>query len=254
MIIYKSKREIAKMRESGRIVAEILERAKEAIKPGITTLELDVIAKQVLDANKAESAFLGYSMPSSKSKYPGHICVSINEEVVHGIPDNREIREGDLVSVDVGVLKNQFYGDAARTFKVGEIDPPRLNLFNTTARALELAINIAKAGNELEDIARVIQTTVEDQGFSVVRDLVGHGIGRNLHEEPQVPNFTGSGLNCPLREGMVIAIEPMVNMGTFRVKTASNGWTIVTSDGKPSAHFENTIAITGNGSEILTIL
>ncbi|MBN2541687.1 type I methionyl aminopeptidase [bacterium] len=254
MIILKSKREIDRIKESSRVVAKILDLIGKEIRPGITTKMLEDISKEVFKAEQAESAFYNYSVPGNPTRFPGLICVSVNEEVVHGIPDSREIKEGDIVSVDVGVIKRGFYGDGARTFKVGNVSHEVDELLNATQKALEAGISQAESGNMLEDIGRSVQEVVEGAGFSVVRDLVGHGVGRNLHEEPQVPNFAGSGINCRLREGMVLAIEPMVNMGTYKVKTASNNWTVITADRKPSAHFEHTVAITNNGPEKLTVI
>jgi len=248
MIVLKSKREIEVIRTNGRIVAQTLKIIGENIKPGIKTKELDRLAKEFLKQSQAQPAFFGYR------GFPANICVSINEEVVHGIPKERELKEGDIVSVDIGVLKNGYYADAAYTFAVGEISDEALKLIEVTRNSLSKGIEVCKAGANLFDISYVIQSHVEQNGFQVVRELVGHGIGQNMHEEPQIPNYGNKGEGPILEEGMVLAIEPMVNQKTFEVKTKEDQWTVVTADGCLSAHFEHTVALTANGTEILTIL
>lgn len=246
MIIIKSPREIEKMRASGMIVAEIMEELQKMIAPGVTTAELDRAAARLIQENGARSAFMGYR------GYPAHICVSVNEEVVHGIPGDRALAEGDVVSLDVGVEREGYYGDMARTVLVGSANGAKAQLVEVTRRALDDAVDMARAGNRLFDISHAIEHRAVSDGFSVVRDYVGHGIGTRLHEDPQIPNFgtphTGPRLKC----GMTLAVEAMVNTGTHAVKVLQDGWTVVTRDRKASAHFEDTIAITEEGPEILT--
>ncbi|MDN5325410.1 MAG: methionyl aminopeptidase [Moorella sp. (in: firmicutes)] len=248
MIILKSRREIALMREAGRIVAGALAKIQEHIAPGITTGELDRIAEEYIRRHDAVPAFKGYR------GFPASICASVNEEVVHGIPGLKKLVAGDIISIDIGVVKNGYVGDSAATFPVGDIDPGKQHLLAATQAALEEGIKKAVVGNRLTDISHAIQAFVEARGFSVVRDYVGHGVGRAMHEDPQVPNFGPPGYGPRLRAGMVLAIEPMVNAGTHEVYTLPNRWTVVTRDGQPSAHFEHTVAITENGPEILTLL
>ena len=248
MIILKARWEIQKMRKSNAIVAQVLERLKEVTKPGITTLELDRFAEELCVKKGGKPAFKGYM------GYPSSLCVSINEEVVHGIPSKRRVREGDIVSFDFGVLYDGYYGDAAITVPVGKISKRAERLLKVTQEALYKGIGKAQAGNHLYDISAAIQSHVEKYGYSVVRQFVGHGIGRSLHEDPQVPNFGKPGQGPRLKEGMVLAIEPMVNEGTYEVEILPDGWTAVTKDRKLSAHFEHTIAITENGPEILSII
>ncbi len=247
MIQYKSSREIEKIRKAGRVVAEVLDLISENVRPGVTTRKLDLLAADFLKKRKARPAFLGYQ------GFPANICVSVNDEVVHGIPGNRELEEGEIVSVDVGAIVDGFFGDSARTFAVGEIDEEARRLLSVTEQALRRGIEICRSGNRLGDLSSAIQSYVEAEGFSVVRDLVGHGIGRKMHEEPQVPNFGQAGEGLELKEGLVIAIEPMINAGDYSVRVLPDGWTIVTSDGSLSAHFEHTVAVTANGPEILTL-
>ncbi len=244
----KSDRELEIMRAAGKIVAETLEKLKEVIEPGITTKELDRIAERFIRDNKGIPAFLGYN------GYPASICASVNEEVVHGIPGNRVLKDGDIISIDTGAIYEGYYGDAARTFEVGNVSEKTKNLIMVTKNSFFKGIAMAVEGNRLQDISHAIQTYVESSGYSVVRDLVGHGIGRNMHEEPQVPNFGEAGKGPRLKAGLTIAIEPMVNEGKFHVWTLSDGWTVVTADGSLSAHYENTIAITTNEPEILTMI
>lgn len=248
MIIIKSQREIDHLKQSNAIVAEVLENLKKMIAPGVTTQELDQFAEEYILHKGARPAFKGYR------GFPATLCVSINEEVVHGIPNQRQLKEGDIVSIDVGVNYTGYFGDAAMTLPVGEIDPAAQKLLEVTERALYIGIDEAKVGNRLFDISYAIQSWVESNGFSVVRDFVGHGIGRDLHEDPQIPNFGSPHQGPRLEKGMVFALEPMVNEGTYQVKVLSDGWTVVTADGKRSAHFEHTIVITDNGAEILSIL
>jgi len=247
MIELKTEREIEKMRVAAQIVARALDLIGEQIRPGITTGELDEIADGFIRSKGAVPAFLGYQ------DYPKSICVSIDEEVVHGIPtQKRVIREGQIVSVDIGSLIDGFNGDSARTFAVGDIPEESRKLLDVTAQSLRDGIAKARAGNRLGDISNAVQVRAEGAGFSVVRDLVGHGIGRAMHEEPQIPNYGSPGTGVLLKAGMVLAIEPMVNVGGYNVKTKPDGWTIVTADGSLSAHFEHTIAVTEAEPEVLT--
>jgi len=248
MIIIKSPREVGQLKRSNAIAAEVLQKLKEVIAPGITTKELDQMAEEIILSKGAIPAFKGYR------GFPASLCVSINEEVVHGIPDQRKLKEGDIVSLDVGSNLNGYFGDAAITLSVGVVDQAAQRLIEVTEKALYTGIERAKIGNRLFDISHAIQAWVESQGFSVVRDFVGHGIGKNLHEEPQIPNFGSPHQGPRLEKGMVFALEPMVNEGTFEVKILSDGWTVVTADGKRSAHFEHTIAITDREAEILTMI
>lgn len=251
MINIKTPEEINLMRESCRIVAEVLRLLESYIKPGITTKELDQIAEEYIRSQGAEPAFKGYGNDKS-NLYPASLCTSIDDEVVHGIPDKRKLEEGQIISIDVGVRKNKFYGDGAKSFPVGKVSEEKMKLLKITEESLYRGIEKAKAGNRLHDISAAVQKHVESAGFSVVRDLVGHGIGKDLHEEPQIPNYGEPGTGILLKPGMTLAIEPMVNMGTYRVKFNSDGWTVTTYDGKPSAHFEHTICITESEPEILT--
>ncbi|MFO8184761.1 MAG: type I methionyl aminopeptidase [Candidatus Aegiribacteria sp.] len=235
------------MRESGRIVRKALEEMRSFIAPGVTTKEIETLGRKVIQAEGATPSFLGYS------GYPAAVCVSINSEVVHGIPSHsRTVMDGDLVSIDVGAFKNGFHGDAADTVVVGLADPRAMLLVKTTYDARDRGIAAAKAGNTLGDVGAAIQDVVEEQGFSVVRALVGHGIGRKLHEPPQVPNFGMPGKGMKLSEGLAMAIEPMVNVGGYRVSTMQDKWTIVTADGSLSAHAEHTIVVCGSEPLILT--
>ena len=248
MVTLKSPPEIERIRASGRVVAEVLEAMSERVRPGITTGELDAIAEEIIRSHAgARPAFKGYG------GFPASICASVNEEVVHGIPSpDRALAEGDIIGIDVGVLMNGYHADAARTFPVGEPGEETGRLLETTRAALAAGIEAAQPGGRLGDISAAIQEVVEAAGFSVVRELVGHGIGQHLHEDPQVPNFGTAGRGLLLDEGLVIAIEPMVNVGDCRVRTLEDAWTIVTVDGGRSAHFEHTVAITAEGPEVLT--
>lgn len=248
MVIIRSQREIEQLKRSNVMVAEVFEKLRSMIEPGITTKELDQVAEEYILSRGARPAFKGYR------GFPATLCISINDEVVHGIPGQRRLKEGDIVSLDAGVNYLGYFGDAAATFPVGEVDPEAKRLLAVTEKALYIGIEKARVGNRLFDISYAIQSWVESHGFSVVRDFVGHGIGRELHEEPQIPNFGMPHQGPRLGKGMVFALEPMVNEGTYEVKVLSDGWTVVTADGKRSAHFEHTIAITEDGAEILSVL
>lgn len=252
MIYIKSKREIDYIRESCKIVAETLQLLKKYVKPGITTGELDKIANDYILSNNGKSAFKDYSQGGAV-KYPGYICTSVDDEVVHGIPGNRVLREGEIISLDCGVVKNNYFGDAAITVAVGEISEEKKRLMDVTEKSLYIGLEQAKVSNRLYDISHAIQEYVEENGFSIVRDLCGHGVGRHLHEDPSIPNFGRKGTGAILKKGMTLAIEPMVNMGRYDVRVDSDEWTILTIDGLPSAHFEHTIAIDNDKPEILTI-
>jgi methionyl aminopeptidase len=252
MISMKTAREIQLMREAGRVVAGILNVVEKHLRPGITTKELDQLSEDYVLSQGAKPAFKGYGF-DKRNLFPATICLSIDDQVVHGIPGSRKLEEGQLLSVDVGAVKDGYYGDAAKTFSIGEISDEKKKLMTVTEKALQLGIENAVAGNHLEDISFAIQDYVEQNGFSVVRDLVGHGIGTKLHEDPAVPNYGRKGKGPLLRDGMTLAIEPMVNAGTYKVFTAKDGWTVYTSDGKPSAHFEHTVVITDGKPEILTL-
>ncbi|MEI7879564.1 MAG: type I methionyl aminopeptidase [bacterium] len=246
MIILKSRDEIRKMRESGRIAANVREEISRLVSPGMTTRELDARAAQLIAGMGAKSAFLGYR------GYPGNICISIDSEVVHGIPGERRIELGQIVSLDIGVVFGGFVGDTATTVMVGVTDPEVIRLVRATEQALEAGIAMARAGKRLGDVSHAVEVVVTQAGYSVVRDFVGHGVGRKLHEDPQIPNFGTAGAGPKLKIGMTLAIEPMVNMGGSAVNVLGDGWTVRTADGRPSAHFEHTVAICEDGPEILT--
>jgi methionyl aminopeptidase len=246
MIELKTARELACMRRAGRAVAGMLAHLSSLARPGLQTKELDEAARAYLRRAGAEPAFLGYR------GFPASICVSVNEEVVHGIPGERRIQEGDLVSLDVGAVVEGFYGDAATTLIIGQVTPEARRLVDTTRAALASGIAKASVGNRLSDISHAVQQVVERQGFGVVREFVGHGIGRALHEEPPVPNFGPPQMGPRLRAGMVLAIEPMVTLGDYAVRVLADGWTAVTQDRSLAAHFEHTVAVTERGPEILT--
>ncbi len=248
VIIIKSLREIEHLKKSNAIVAEVFRKLRNMVAPGVTTRELDRMAEEIILSKGAIPAFKGYR------NYPATLCVSINEEVVHGIPGPRKLKEGDIVSIDVGVNLNGYFGDAAITLPVGEVDQGAKRLLEVTEKALYIGIEAARVGNRLQDISHAIQHWVEARGFSVVREFVGHGIGKSLHEEPQVPNFGSPGHGPRLEKGMVFALEPMVNEGSYEVRILADGWTVVTADGKRSAHFEHTIAITDGKAEILSVI
>ena len=247
MIKIKNKEEIELLRESNLLVGKTLGEMSKLIKPGVSTLHLDKVAEEFIRSHGAIPGFLGYG------GFPNTLCVSLNSKVVHGIPSAKEIlKEGDIVSIDCGVLKNGFYGDSAYTFAVGEIDAAARRLLETTKESLYLGIEQARIGRRLGDLGYAVQSHCEKQGFSVVREMVGHGVGRNLHEDPQVANYGRRGQGVQLREGMVIAIEPMINMGKRHIFMEDDDWTIKTKDGALSAHFEHTVAITKDGPDILS--
>ncbi|HEX9614900.1 MAG TPA: type I methionyl aminopeptidase [Bacteroidota bacterium] len=246
MIVLKSRAELDQMRVAGEMVAEILELLRERIRPGVTTRELDRLAEAECLKRKARPAFKGYG------GFPFTVCASPNDQVVHGFPNEIPLTEGEILSIDFGVVYRGFYGDAAMTIPVGSIDDDKAKLLRITKRSLELGIEAAVIGGRLSDISSAVQTCVEKEGYSVVREFVGHGIGRELHEAPQIPNFGPPGQGPRLKAGMVLAIEPMINMGRPEVKILEDGWTAVTVDGRPSAHFEHTVAVTEDGPEILT--
>ncbi|MDX9872044.1 MAG: type I methionyl aminopeptidase [Clostridia bacterium] len=247
MIIQKSERELKYLYDAGQLVAKTHQEVAKALKPGVTTWELDQAAEKFILKNQAVPAFKGYN------GFPASICASINEEVVHGIPSRlRQVKSGDIISVDIGAVVNNYVGDAAVTLPVGEIDAEVQKLLDVTQEALQKGIEQALVGNRLSDISHAVQSHAEANGFSVVRDFVGHGIGRKMHEEPQIPNFGPPGRGPRLKAGMALAIEPMVNMGTYEVETLLDNWTVVTKDKKWSAHFEHTIAVTEEGPWILT--
>ena len=247
----KTRREIERMREAGRHVAEILAELAELVRPGITTKELDRFAEKKIDERGIESSFKGYD-PYGLPPYPGVICVSVNEEIVHGIPGLRTIQEGDIVSLDFGVSVEGFHGDSALTVTVGEVAPERRALVEATRESLALAIAQMTPGRRLSDIGHAVQAHVEGQGYSVVRDFAGHGIGRRMHEPPWIPNYGAPGRGPRLVPGMVFAIEPMVNLGEPGVRILDDEWTAVTADGSASAHFEHTVVVTEEGPEVLT--
>lgn len=252
MIVLKTPEEIARIRLSGRVVHEALQAMQKAIVPGVsTTQDLENAAIEVLTRHGATSPFLGYK-PSGHPPYPAWTCVSVNDELVHGVPGRRVLQDGDIVSCDVGCLLNGYYGDSAWTFAVGSISKEAERLMRVTREALLLGIEQARPGNRVGDIGSAIERYVRKAGFSVVREMVGHGVGKALHEEPQVPNFGRPGTGVLLQAGMTLAIEPMVNAGGREIRTLADGWTIATADGSLSAHFEHTIAITDNGPVILT--
>lgn len=247
-IILKSPREITQMRGAGRVVAAILEEVGKKVRPGITTAELDDIAVSEVKKRGAEASFKGYR------GFPASICTSVNEEVVHGIPGSRVLQEGEIISLDFGALMNGFHGDAAVTVGVGKISTEAQKIIDATRGALQAGIAAARIGARLGDVSAAIQSYAEARGFSVVREYVGHGIGRELHEDPQVPNFGVTGEGPVLQKGMTMALEPMLNAGGWRTRVAEDKWTVITADGRLSAHFEHTIVIDENGPGILTKL
>ena len=245
-ILIKTEKEISYMREAGTIIAEIMNKMEKAIEPGITTLELDNISKKEIKKNKVKSAFLGLY------DFPNTICVSINEEIVHGIPSSRKLKNGDIISIDAGVIVEGFNSDHAKTFPVGDCTQKEINLLSDTSESLELAINECVVGKFIGDIGNAVEEFIIPKGYGLVRNYTGHGIGRSLHEPPQVPNFGAPGSGPKLIPGMTLAIEPMVNLGGEGTKLCDDGWTVVTSDGAKSAHFENTVLITDSKPEVLT--
>lgn len=248
MIILKSLREIERMRMSCRMAFEILTLVSELVKPGVTTAELEEVANAEVAKRKAKAAFKGYN------KFPFALCCSPNDHVVHGMPNSLPLKNGDILSLDFGIFYNDFYGDAAITLPVGEISQAASALVSATESSLYQGIEKAVPDGRLSDVSNAIQSYVENRGFSVVRDFVGHGIGRNLHEDPQIPNYGIKGKGVKLKAGMVFAIEPMVNEKSYEVNIMKDGWTVVTADGSLSAHFEHTVAITDKGPDILTRL
>ena len=246
MIILKSKRELELMHESGKIAYSAMEKVAAAVRPGVTTKELDKIAEDEITRLKAVPSFKGYG------GFPASVCASVNEEVVHGIPSDRRLEEGDIISIDLGALYHGYHSDMARTFPVGAISKEHEQLIEVTKESFYRGLFFAVPGNRVGDISAGVQQYAESFGYGVVRDLVGHGVGRDLHEDPNVPNFTSRTRGPLLREGMTIAIEPMLTEGSEKVYTLPNGWTVLTADGKLSAHYEHTVAITSNGAEILT--
>jgi len=248
VVILKSSWEIDLIRKSGRIVAEALARLTKLVEPGITTLDLDRLAEEYILKRGAKPAFKGYR------GYPYSLCASVNEQVVHALPSERTLKEGDIVSLDLGSIVDGYYGDAAVTVPVGQVSEEARRLMAVTQESLQRAIEAARPGNRLSDVSYAVQAAVEAEGFSVVRLFVGHGIGRSLHEEPQIPNFGPPGHGPVLKTGMVLAIEPMVNAGSPDVMILEDRWTAVTCDGSLSAHFEHTVALTENGTEVLTSL
>ena len=247
MIYYKSKEEIELVRESAQIVSKTLGMLATEIKPGVTTLYLDKLAENFIRDHGGKPGFLGYN------DYPNTLCTSVNDQVVHGIPNEIPLRDGDIVSVDCGVKKNGFFGDHAYTFTVGEVKPEIIKLLKVTKESLYLGIEQIVKGNRIGDVSYAIQAHTEKlHGYGVVRELVGHGVGKNLHESPELPNYGKRGKGPVIKEGLVLAIEPMINLGTQRVKQLSDGWTIVTQDGRPSAHFEHNVAVVDGKPEILS--
>jgi methionyl aminopeptidase len=248
MIIGKSQKEIEKMRAAGQLVGSVLCELRGLVAPGITTLEVDRAAEKMIRDAGAQPTFKGYN------GFPFSICASVNEQVVHGFPSAYKLQEGDIFSIDVGVTLEGFVGDTATTVPVGKVAEDRLRLMRITEECLELAIAQCRAGNHLGDIGFAVQSHAESHGYTIVRDYVGHGIGRRMHEDPQIPNYGKPGKGPKIKSGYVFALEPMVNMGTQHTKTLKDGWTVVTIDGQPSAHFEHTVAITEEGPEVLTLV
>jgi len=248
MIILKSERDLEAMRPACQAARAVLDEVAASIAPGMTTKEIDQFAASRIKSYGARSAFLGYR------KYPCHVCISVNEQVVHGLASDRRVQFGDILSIDVGIIYNGFVGDNARTVAVGGCDLLKQKLMDVTEKSLYEGIAQALPGNHVADVSRAIQNYVESHGFSIVREFVGHGVGRSVHEDPQVPNYVDGKVSPKLRPGMTVAIEPMVNAGTSAVEILSDGWTVVTKDGKPSAHFEHTVLVTESEPEILTCL
>lgn len=246
MIVIKSSKEIELMQESGRIVALVHETIKKAIKPGVTTGELDKIAEEIITENGAVPSFKGYH------GFPGSICASINDQVIHGIPGDIKLSEGDIISIDVGALKNGYHADAARTHPVGNVSEAAANLIKVTEESFFEGLKYCRKGYRLSDVSHAIQKYSEDRGYGVVRDFVGHGVGRQLHEDPPIPNYGAPGRGPRLESGMVLAIEPMINQGDHRVKVLDDDWTVVTLDGLWSAHYEHTVVITEDEPLLLT--
>jgi methionyl aminopeptidase len=251
MIYLKSESEIEKMRESAQIVSRTLAEVAKHIEPGVTTGKLDRVAEEFINKNGGRPAFKGYGPKGNE--FPATLCISVNEEVVHGIPsEKKKLHEGDIVSIDCGVEKDGYFGDHAYTFAVGECEDEKIRLLRATLESLYKGIEQAVHGNRVGDIANAIQTHCENEGFGVVRDLVGHGLGKSLHEDPSVPNFGKAGRGDRLRSGMTLAIEPMITLGTYQVQTLDDGWTVVTTDKKPSAHYEHDIVVREGKAEVLS--
>jgi methionyl aminopeptidase len=248
MIIGKSQKEIDRMRVSGRLVGRVLQELRAMIRPGLTTIEVDATAEKMIRDAGAYPTFKGYN------GFPFSICASVNEQVVHGFPSSYELQEGDIFSIDVGVTLDGFVGDTAATIPVGTVSEERLRLIRVTEECLQLAIEQCRVGNHLGDIGWAVQSHAETHGYSVVRDYVGHGIGRRMHEDPQIPNYGKPGKGPKIKRGYVFAVEPMINLGVHQTRTLKDGWTVVTIDGQPSAHAEHTIAITEEGPEVLTLI
>src|SRR6266436_4597721 len=246
MIIGKSQKEIEKMRASGQLVGQVLRELKAMVEPGLTTIEVDAAAEKMIRDAGAQPTFKGYN------GFPFSICASVNEQVVHGFPSDYKLQEGDIFSIDVGVTLDGFVGDTAATVPIGKVSEERIKLIRVTEECLDRAIEQCRAGNHLGDIGWAVQSHAEAHGYSVVRDYVGHGIGRRMHEDPQIPNYGKPGQGPKIKAGYVFAVEPMINLGTHHTKVLADGWTVVTLDGKPSAHVEHTIAITEEGPEVLT--
>lgn len=250
MIAIRTSREIDLLRKANAIVAEVLTTLADHVEPGITTQELDAMAEEMIRAGGGEPSFLGFQ---GLSPYPASTCISIDEVIVHGIPGSRRLKDGEICSIDVGVKYKGYYGDAAFSVACGELDDERVRLMDVTNRALANGIDAARAGNYVEDISRAVEETVAGEGFSIVRSFVGHGIGTEMHEDPQIPNFLTGTRGPQLKPGMVFAIEPMINAGTHEVRVLDDDWTALTADGKPSAHFEHSIVITDGDPEILSV-
>jgi methionyl aminopeptidase len=246
MIYYKTREEIELIRISSLLVGKTLAEVAKIIKPGVTTLQLDKIAEEFIRDNDASPSFKGYG------GFPNSLCTSVNDAVVHGIPNNVPLKEGDIVSVDCGVFKNDFHGDSAYTFEIGDVNPEIKNLLKVTKECLDKALEVSVSGNRIGDIGYAVQQHAENNSYGVVRDLVGHGLGRSLHEKPEVPNYGKRGRGYKMKEGLVLAIEPMINMGVKDVVQLKDGWTIVTKDGKPSAHFEHDVAVMKGKVEVLS--
>jgi methionyl aminopeptidase len=253
MIRLKTEEELRLMRDAGKVVSDVLDALRDVVEPGVSTAELERVAEKHIAASGGKAAFKGYRPSHADSPFPGSICTSVNREVVHGIPsDGRILEEGDIVSVDVGVFLKGYYGDAACTYPVGNIGPDRRKLLEVTEKSLELAIAVSVNGNTVGDIGYAVENHVLDNGFGLVRDYTGHGVGKKLHEAPQVPNFGKRGRGVTLQRGMTLAVEPMVMTGKEEVMLGLDGWVVVTADGSDAAHFERTIVITDDGPEILT--
>lgn len=245
-IVLKTPEEIDRMREAGRLLREVMDIIFSAVEPGVTTLEIDRLARSEVEKRKAKPAFLGLY------GFPGTVCISVNEQIVHGIPSERRLQQGDIVSLDIGLIHDDFYADAARTLPVGRIDADNHKLLEVTEGALDIATQQLRPGRRLGDLSSAVQKYVESNGLSVVREYTGHGIGRRLHEEPKIPNHGEAGRGIRWKSGMVVCVEPMVNLGSHETLTLEDNWTVVTKDGSRSAHMENTIAITEDGPEVLT--